>query len=251
MMELIAPYLYKLPLVLAVCGLVASYAGKPAMARWILAASVAPLLGLTVHVTMLRGYPPLHGGFEGSLSTALVLSACILLFPVSNGRSSKANIYTFLALALLLVLLPMAFTGVAPRPEENMAALVWARLFFIFRSLSLGFLFFSSLVLLSGALAPGQTGANTARIQGRNVLLLGVCSFLASEVAGCYWCLLGWGDTWQWSGNFLRSTLFYLLIMLACHLPARWFSSYKPRALAMGLPPLAVFLIIFLMNLGY
>ena len=136
-------------------------------------------------------------------------------------------------------------------PAENTASLVWTQLFFLFRHMSMGFLLFSGLSLASSALAATPSGATMARTQGRNVLLLGICAFLASEVAGCYWCLLGWGDTWRWSGNFFRSTLFYLLIMLACHLPSRWFASYKVRSLVMGVPPLTVFCIVYVMNLGY
>lgn len=247
----LSPLLFWPSLALAAYAWISALRGNLARSRWSMAAALPLLTGLFALVTVTRGYPPLHGAYEGSLTTALVLSGCALAFPVHNGRHDKLSAQALLSAAMILVFLPIVWGGTTPMADENMASLLWARLFFICRYLSMGLLLYSGIALCSGALAPTTAGAGAARTQGRNILLLGVCAFLASEVAGCYWCLLGWGDTWHWSGNFFRSTLFYLLIMVACHLPSRWFASYRLRAVCMGAPPLIVFLIVYGMDVGY
>ncbi len=147
---------------------------------------------------------------------------------------------------IILLIVPMAGKGFQTSPDLNMTASGWAQAFFLFRFSAMGLFLFGGLLYLNVFMVSFRSRiTHQTLLQARIVLLWGASLFLLSEMTGSYWCLIGWGDTWHWSDNFFLSTLFYLLIMLSLHIPHKWVSSPRTRALVAAIPPLLVFGIMY------
>ncbi|GAU07402.1 hypothetical protein [Desulfoplanes formicivorans] len=165
---------------------------------------------------------PLFGAYEALTYTAFVVGFLELWAGSSHQGLKRQTLLTGIMTSLLLF--PLVFrSDVMPRPSFFLYSHPLVACFFFCRLTALGFFAHAGIAYLAGAIPSDNPNIRlTSETRGRNFLLLGTVVFLLSEFAGSLWCYAGWGDSWRWSGNFFRSTMFFLLIMLGLHLPARW-----------------------------
>ena len=165
---------------------------------------------------------PLFGAFEALTYTAFVIGALELFPNPSKNESERRTLITGIVTTLLL--LPLIFrSDVMPRPNFFVYSSPLVTCFFFCRLTALGMFSYAGISYLTALTAGNRSDVRIqGEVRGRNFLLLGSVIFLISECAGSMWCYAGWGDSWHWSGNFFRSTMFFLLIMLGLHLPAKW-----------------------------
>lgn len=168
---------------------------------------------------------PLFGAFEALTYTAFLVGLLELFPNASKGESQHRTLITGIVTTLLL--LPLVFrSDVMPRPNFFVYSSPLVSCFFFCRLTALGMFAYAAIWYMTGLTGLTADDRIDVRVQGeawgRNFLLLGSVIFLISEFAGSMWCYAGWGDSWRWSGNFFRSTMFFLLIMLGLHLPAKW-----------------------------
>ena len=180
--------------------------------------------------------PPLVGGYESVVMFTLWLSA-LALVPCGNPQAQRRLAgccwwASFAVQALVLLLVKRALT-----PDWYMYQYLWTRLFFTLRLAAVSVFLYAALAALAslGALPK----ARTALLRwSRNFLLLGTAVFLAGEFSGFTWRMRWMGDYWCWNANFLESTLYFLLVTAAAHLPPTWAAKPRLRAVALAIPGL-------------
>ncbi|WP_462324192.1 hypothetical protein [Desulfoplanes sp.] len=165
---------------------------------------------------------PLFGAFEALTYTAFIIGLLELFPDASNSGSERRALITGVGTTLLL--LPLVFrSDIMPQPNFFVYSSPLVACFFFCRLTALGIFADAAICYMTAVTAGDHIAVRTQdEARGRNFLLLGSVVFLVSEFAGSMWCYAGWGDSWHWSGNFFRSTMFFLLIMLGLHLPAKW-----------------------------
>lgn len=194
-------------------------------------------------LTLALGRPPLSGPYE--TVAALSWHLCILaLLPCANGETSRRLAgLTWLAAALLLSIFILA-----PRklfPDWYMYGYIWTRLFFCLRCAALAGFLYGSLAALA-SLRPGSAPINGRSLlyRSRNLLLLSTSVYLAGELAGFTWRLNWLGDYWSWNRNFLESTMYFLLVTAALHLPPRWAADARRKAICQAAPGLLIVVLL-------
>ncbi len=177
------------------------------------------LVGLLV-VTMHR--LPLFGAFEALTYTVFVMGLLELLPNPLQSKSARQTMLMGIMATLFLAPL-LVCSDTMPQPNFFTYGNPLVVCFFFGRLTATGLLAYAGIAWLTAATAGKRMRLRRENtIRGRNFLLLGSVIFLVSECAGSMWCFAGWGDSWRWSGNFFRSAMFFLLIMLGLHLPTRW-----------------------------
>ena len=173
---------------------------------------------------------PLFGAYEALIYTAFLIGLLETLLGSHETSSSRQTLSTNVVTTLLV--LPLVFrSDLFPRPNFFVYSSPLVTCFFFCRLTALGIFGYSGISYLTAATSNESSAVRHAHeIQGRNFLLLGSVVFLISEFAGSMWCYAGWGDSWRWSGNFFRSTMFFLLIMLGLHIPSKWKNARKHSA---------------------
>ena len=199
------------------------------------AAGTSRQIARTAHVcgTLLTGFlvamifwtmhrPPLFGAYEALTYTAFVIGMLEFFLGRNNQSSVKQTLIT--GIVTTLILLPLVFgRDLFPRPNFFLYSNPLIICFFFCRLTALGIFGYAGISYLTATtFSSPRTEQLNAGIRGRNFLLLGAVIFLMSEFAGSMWSYAGWGDSWRWSANFFRSTMFFLLIMLGLHMPPKW-----------------------------
>ncbi|MDD2220043.1 MAG: hypothetical protein WCR47_04180 [Desulfoplanes sp.] len=165
---------------------------------------------------------PLFGAYEALIYTTFLIGL-LEAFLGKNGTSSpRQTLIT--GVVTTLILLPLVFrSDLFPRPNFFIYSSPLVTCFFFCRLTALGIFGYAGISYITATVGNDPSAIrHGAEIRGRNFLLLGSVVFLISEFAGSMWCYAGWGDSWRWSGNFFRSTMFFLLIMLGLHIPSKW-----------------------------
>ncbi|MCG8633103.1 MAG: hypothetical protein MI863_04700 [Desulfobacterales bacterium] len=158
--------------------------------------------------------PPLYGAFEGLVLTLFIMGILALLY----GRSLKQPkpFFLFHSLAALILLTLNRDQTMVLNPDYYMYGHVTVILFFTLRLAAAGIFAHGAVQYLHAGMEKEASWQG-----GRNTLLLGTCIYLASEWTGSLWALNWLGDSWQWSHGFFKAAILFLLVMTACHLPAR------------------------------
>ncbi|MEH0021162.1 MAG: hypothetical protein V6Z89_16025 [Desulfobacter sp.] len=183
--------------------------------------------------------PPLFGPFEALVHILCVMGILALLFARQLAQPRDFFLYSSVCAFALLALqwgAPMALNN-----DYYMYADITVLLFFSLRLTAAGIFAHGAVQHVCAAL--GKEGRLWH--DGRNTLLAGACVYLASEWTGSLWCLNWLGDSWQWSHGFLKAAILFLLVMLACHLPAQVLKQTILRAAGGILPGLFILWMIF------
>ncbi|PIE56380.1 MAG: hypothetical protein CSA34_04690 [Desulfobulbus propionicus] len=165
---------------------------------------------------------------------AIVLLLCQHLSLRHDLESARPR-YT----ALFLLLLAMAsLVNESVRHNPFMMTYIFAILFFLSRPFSLG----CTLYALSGMACLLTTDKTDTRIRrtSKDATFAASIFFLGGEIVGCYWGFMGWGTTWRWSGNFLFSAMFFVLFMVALHVPPHVFRSRRGHDILFSVPLLLI-----------
>ncbi len=192
---------------------------------------------------------PLFGAYEALIYTAFVTGVLECSLGRNNGSSRRQS---FIAgILTTLILLPLIFrTDLFPRPNFFLYADLNVACFFFCRLTALGMFTYAAISYLAATTFGGQDRMQrNADARGRNHLLLGAVIFLLSEFAGSLWCYEGWGDSWRWSANFFRSSMFFLLIMLGLHLPPKWKHAHTYTPLIGGVSCLSIVVCVLIRQL--
>ncbi|NJB68546.1 hypothetical protein GGQ74_002219 [Desulfobaculum xiamenense] len=215
---------------------------RPAAARaaaLIAMAANAAAVGLVI---LIAKRPPLFGAMEAFPYIALVGGIAAWIGDRRPGAVQTSPAAWAIG-AFLLALAPLSTYTL--NADYFMYASPWAQGFFFMRMTAMALLACAAAPCL-GALLPDRTEDERAQLaaRGRVHLVLAAAAFLCGELCGSVWCLLGWGDTWQWNFNFFMGYGMFLLIMIPCHLPPRLAASPRTRAavsLAASVTILAVY----------
>ncbi|MCB2191510.1 MAG: hypothetical protein KQI62_08095 [Deltaproteobacteria bacterium] len=180
--------------------------------------------------------PPLVGGYESAAMFALWL--CLLAVIPCGNRQAQQRLSAlcwfacFVVMVLVFLLVNRIFT-----PNWYMYQHIWTQLFFTLRLAGVSVFLYAALAALA-SLGAAPDARTTLLRWSRNFLLLGTAVFLAGEFSGFTWRMQWMGDYWCWNANFLESTLYFLLVTAAVHLPPAWAAKPRMRAAALALPGL-------------
>lgn len=199
---------------------------------------VAACLSGILFVWVSAARPPLFGAFEALVLVLFVMGSLSLLFGRHFHRPGLFYIFHSLT-ALLLVGMhwnqPMALNQ-----DYYMYGNVMVIAFFTLRLTAAGILAHAAVQYIYSGVEREASWQG-----GRNTLLMGTCVYLASEWTGSLWALNWLGDSWQWSHGFFKAAILFLLVMTACHLPARFLNSRGFRTLSGMLPGTFLLWMIF------
>lgn len=205
---------------------------------WLSLGWLAALLALAqaVLATGFLARPPLVGGYESVVMFALWLAA-LALIPCGSPQAQRRLAAWCWGSSLVVQLLVLLLVDRVPTPNWYMYQYLWTRLFFTLRLVAVSVFLYAALAALAslGALPEART---TLLRWSRNFLLLGTAVFLAGEFSGFTWRMQWLGDYWCWNANFLESTLYFLLVTAAVHLPPSWAAKPRLRAAALAIPGL-------------
>lgn len=194
----------------------------------------AGCLSLSVHLLVMIAVIrrlPLYGGYE-TVTVVLWTGGMLFLFSPRMFDHRKNQILFGVVLGLMSLWPVLA--GLKVNHDFFMYASYWVQGFFFFKLLAAG-------VMLRVGLAVAASLRNGRVVFEKRLFMAGAVLFLCSELSGSIWCLLGWGDSWHWSGNFFQSTIVFFIMMLNLHIPS---SSHMRRQWVTWLHLLSPFFII-------
>lgn len=193
---------------------------RPAWAKTVGAVALAGGLVLVGVICLIAGRLPMGGSFESLSCTALVMAALAFGSLWGGPAGPRLAVLTWIATALLLVVLVGARRQVSP--PWFIFEFIWPQVFFVLRSAATAVLIYCGLAALAcwGTEAEGVARRNLMA-RSRRYLLLGTALFLLGEVCGFYWCLRWKGDYWFWSRGFLESIFIFLVASAGLHLPPK------------------------------
>ncbi len=157
---------------------------------------------------------PLFGSFEAMVHIIFVMGILTIIFYENHEKPGfllKMDAAAALLIAVMLHGRPMALNA-----NYYMYSNIWVILFFSLRLLAAGFFVHSAILCACSAFSRKQD--DMTWYGARNALLAATCIYLAGEWAGSLWCLNWFGDSWQWSRGFFRSSIPFLAAMAACHI---------------------------------
>lgn len=188
---------------------------------------------------------PIFGSFE-SITTLTLVLACLHVVNLYASRGNRRRFHSYHARwvysAIFLLLIYLSFYPKVLNQDFYMYDDFRVILFFHLRMLSSGIFIYAGLIY--GASLRCRLGDRLHA--GRNFLLTGAVVFLTSEFFGSLWCLAWFGDSWHWSGGFLKASGLFLTAMLACHPPPRWQLSDRFHAVMGGVPAVWSLWLLFL-----
>jgi hypothetical protein len=162
---------------------------------------------------------PLFGPFEAGSYIAFILALLTTVFaPKISGRPGNMAYLMIRPLAVVLVMALQFGHPLAINDDYYMYDNLWVILFFNLRLVSAAF-FVHVMVLHLACLFERQDDSAVLLKTARYQALTGVFIYLCSEWSGSFWCLNWFGDSWQWSSGFFKSSLLFLLVMALFHLP--------------------------------
>lgn len=162
---------------------------------------------------------PLFGPFEAGFYIVFILTFLANTYREKTRFLPGRALFPLVCpIVVLLVLALQLRTPLAINDDYYMYDNLWVILFFNLRLVSAAFFVHVMVLHLScffERLDDTSMLLKTARYQ----TLIGVFIYLCSEWSGSFWCLNWFGDSWQWSSGFLKSSLLFLLVMAGFHLP--------------------------------
>ena len=192
---------------------------KETMANGFRIAGILSSLTGVVFIVFSAGRPPLFGPFEASFYMAFILALLTTVSaPKMVGRPGNKAFFLIRPLAVLLMLILQFGHPMAMNEDYYMYDNLWVILFFNLRLVSAAF-FVHVMVLHLACLFERPDDSAVLLKTARYQALTGVFIYLCSEWSGSFWCLNWFGDSWQWSSGFFKSSLLFLLVMALFHLP--------------------------------
>jgi len=181
-----------------------------------------------VMLSLKTGHIPVFGeSFEVYISAAWMLAVVAYL----HGLRSKLKARPYIiAAGMLFLLFSTLHTGVVLQPYAFWYTHWLVIGFFLFRVITLGIIFYSACLYMSALLEKHQKQKKLTHM-GRNFLLMGTTTFCISELSGCIWAYLGWGEFWRFNAAFYTSAGAFLLLMIPLHLSGKWTSNKWVRPL--------------------
>lgn len=192
---------------------------KETMADACRIAGIGSCLAGVAFIVFSAGRPPLFGPFEAGFYMAFILALLTTVSaPKISERPGSKAFFLIRPLAVLLMLILQFGHPLVINDDYYMYDNLWVILFFNLRLVSAAFFVHVMVLHLAGLFERPDDSAmllKTARYQA----LAGVFIYLCSEWSGSLWCLNWFGDSWQWSSGFFKSSLLFLLVMALFHLP--------------------------------
>jgi hypothetical protein len=186
------------------------------------------------------GRLPVYGQIEANLHIALVLALCMAFV----GRRPDIAAIPPWGRLVVAALLGRALIGHDGMNPDYFLYQFWSvQLFFFLRLSAGGVIVLAFILYVRSWVRTPESDLNNeaARLRAANhFLIAGAILFLGSEFSGTLWCAMGYGDTWHWTPNFLKSAVLFLLLMLPLHAP-RWF---KKNGRLAGVGSLCTLLVI-------
>lgn len=164
---------------------------------------------------------PVYGQLEANLHIAFTLAFC-MAFSTRWLDTAGVQPWGRLLVAALLIRALAGHDGLTP--DYFLYQFPSVQLFFALRLTAGGVLILTFLLYVRNWIRALKSGRNNhaADIRAAScTLMLGAILFLASEFSGSLWCAMGYGDTWHWTSNFLKSAAIFLLLLFPLHAP-RW-----------------------------
>ncbi len=211
---------------------------------WFLTLRIWTCLAGILFIAFCVHRPPLFGPFEASIYIVFIMGILARIFQQTRGRQPGFSLFS--SLGVLIILLSQIGKPMGLNEDYFMYGNLWVILFFNFRLLAAAFLAQGASQYLGHLFAPGgQEKTDLLSLAGRNTLLAGAALYLVSEWAGSMWCLNWFGDSWQWSQNFFKASILFLLIMTTCHLPPGLSRNKVARGVSGTLPGIFILWMIF------
>jgi len=198
---------------------------------------------------ILEKRPLLYGPFEAAIYISFILGFLIVL----PGNAllpglSKNNVPCITYLVIVVLLLLQIGKGIELNNDFYMYDDLKVIVFFNFRLIAAALFIYAAIIVNSRILTKTKIESCEKELlmkNGRNFLLAAMAVYLISELSGSIWCLDWLGDTWMWSKGFFKSSIIFLLVMLAIHLPPSFFKSYALRAVLSSFPAIFILWMIF------
>jgi len=207
-------------------------------------ATMACMSGLAYIIVVTKRLP-LFGPFEASFYILFILT---LLVKESQKKHSfpdlSAKLSLISSIVILFILALQAGKSMVINPDYYMYDNIWVMLFFNLRLIAAAFLIHAMVLSLTGFYG-NSYDQDLLHRSAKKSLLIGTIIYLSSEWSGSIWCLNWFGESWRWNNGFFKSSMVFLLVMLACHLPTKVSRNRFLRTLFACFPGLFVLWIIF------
>jgi hypothetical protein len=201
-------------------------------------------LTAVVMIFIQSGHLPMSGTFEKMQNIVLIVILLGLYYDFRNRKNDFVS-YEYWIVAIVFQALVL-FDEMKTDQFYYMYDVVWVKLFFQFRLISVAILAFAfSQYLTALRLKTGSEEKTRVVLRAGNFTLLGAIIFLCGEFSGSVWAQLGYGDAWRWSKNFFFSGGMFLLSLLGSHLSPSWLKSVNTK-IYLSMIPVLVIIILFL-----
>jgi hypothetical protein len=166
------------------------------------------------------GHFPGYNIFESFLFASFVLGCLAIFSPWGMGFKFKIRLWVWIEILILLIIALLISKGLDSSGFDY--SYIYKVMFTIFRSLSIAAMLYATAYFIQFIMEREfNERANWLAHTGRNFLILSTVLFLVSEYTGIIWCQREFGDFWEWSKNFLQSTIIMSYLMLAFHIPGK------------------------------
>ncbi len=201
-------------------------------------------LTAVVMIFIQSSHLPMSGTFEKMQNIVLIIILFGLYYDFRNHKKGFVS-YEYWIVAIVFHALVL-FDEMKTDQFYYMYDVVWVRLFFQFRLISIAVLAFAfSQYLTALRLKTGSDEKNLVIHRAGNFTLLGAIIFLCGEFSGSVWAQIGYGDAWRWSKNFFFSGGMFLLSLLGSHLSPSWLKSANTK-IYLSMIPILVIIVLFL-----
>jgi hypothetical protein len=177
---------------------------------------------LLVMLSLKTGHIPVFGeSFEVYIFAAWMLAVIAYLHSLKSKHKAKSYV---VAGSMLFLLFSTLHTGVVLQPYAFWYTHWLVIGFFLFRVITLAIIFYSGCLYMTALLETKHHKQKKFTHMGRNYLLMGTITFCISELSGCIWAYIGWGEFWRFNAAFYTSAGAFLLLMIPMHLSGKWTS---------------------------